>query len=448
MTSWLRARLASYGERPALVDSERTTTYAQLTRAVATWDARLEAAGVGTGSTVGLLADYGSGAVAALVACVIRGAVVLPLTSAVAARHDEFLSIARARHVVRIGAGGEVDWSRREVAGSSHPLLDELRRRGTPGLVLFSSGSTGEPKASLLDFGRLLEKFEAPRPAYRSLTFLLLDHIGGINTLMYLLSNGGAVVPLRDRRPRAVCEAIERHRVQLLPTTPTFLNMLLISGAYQAHDLSSLELITYGTEPMPASTLRQLHAALPHVRLKQTYGLSELGILRTRSRSADSLWVKVGGEGYETKVVDGTLRIRARAAMLGYLNAPSPFDAEGWFDTGDRVEVDGEYLRILGRTSDIINVGGEKVFAAEVESVLLEVPGVTDAVVMGRPNPVTGQVVTAKVALAEPEGRRALRRRVRAFCAGKLEDYKIPVHVEVEDGLHNARFKRRRGSAL
>ncbi len=132
-----------------------------------------------------------------------------------------------------------------------------------PGLILFSSGSTGASKAALLDFDKLLLKFQKPRPVFRTLTFLLLDHIGGINTLFYVLSQGGTVVPAVDRDPWSVCRSIERHQIELLPTTPTFLKMLLISEAYLHHDCSSLRLITYGTEPMSSTTLTHLHAALP-----------------------------------------------------------------------------------------------------------------------------------------------------------------------------------------
>src|SRR5262249_27814214 len=153
---------------------------------------------------------------------------------------------------------------------------------------------------------------------------------------LYTLSNGGAVVVTSDRSPTEVCAAIAAHRVELLPTTPTFLNLLLLSGEHRRHDLSSVRLITYGTEPMPESTLLRVRTAFPAAALQQTSGLTELGILRSKSRGSDSLWVRVGGEGYETKVMDGRLWIRGAAAMLGYLNAPSPFDAEGFFDTGDQ----------------------------------------------------------------------------------------------------------------
>ncbi len=446
-THWLRDRLASFGDRPALVEGVDAVSYAALARSVDEWDRHLSAEGLGAGSVVAIHGDYGPSTVAALLALLVGGRVAVPLTAAVGDRLPSFLDTARAQAVLHFDGDVLERIERRPDVHEPHPLLARIRAEGAPGLVLFSSGSTGRAKASLLNFEHLVEKFREQRRGFVALTFLLLDHIGGINTLMYLLSNGGTVVPLRDRNPRAVCAAIERHGVELLPTTPTFLNMLLISEAHRAFDIGSLELVTYGTEPMPESTLTHLHAALPSVRLKQTYGLSELGILRTRSRDSGSLWVRVGGDGYETKVVDGTLRIKARAAMLGYLNAPSPFDDEGWFDTGDRVQVDGDYLRILGRETDIINVGGEKVYAAEVESVLLEMDGVRDASVAGRANAVTGQVVTARLSLDEPEDRRALRRRIRRFCRGRLEPFKVPVQVEVVQGeLHNARFKKTRRS--
>src|SRR5262249_40028218 len=153
----------------------------------------------------------------------------------------------------------------------------------------------------------------------------------------YTLANLGCLIVPAERSPASVCAVIERHRAELLPTSPSFLNLLLLAEAHRDYDLSSLRLITYGSELMPERTLRLANAAFPQARFQQTYGLSELGILRSKSSANDSLLLKVGGEDYETKVVDGTLRIRSACSMLGYLNAPSPFDRDGWFDTGDAV---------------------------------------------------------------------------------------------------------------
>ena len=102
----------------------------------------------------------------------------------------------------------------------------------------------------------MLEKFKVPRHTLRTITFLLFDHIGGFNTLLYNLSNAGCVITVQDRRPETICRAIEQHRVQLLPTSPTFLNLLLVSEAWRKSDLSSLETVTYGTEVMPAEHAR------------------------------------------------------------------------------------------------------------------------------------------------------------------------------------------------
>jgi acyl-CoA synthetase (AMP-forming)/AMP-acid ligase II len=346
--------------------------------------------------------------------------------------------------VVAFQAADEFTSARREVE-PENPITRGLIATGDPGLVLFSSGSTGKSKAALHNFARLLEKFQVRRHSLVTLTMLLLDHIGGINTLLYILSNGGTIVAVETRDPDHVCRAIESHKVELLPTSPTFLNLLLISEAWRRYDLSSLKRITYGTEVMPPGTLARLHQVLPEVELLQTYGLSELGILRSKSRSSDSLWVKVGGEGFETKIEGGTLRIRARSAMLGYLNAPSPFDADGWFNTGDSVEVDGEYIRILGRVSEIINVGGEKVYPAEVEDALQTMPNVRDVAVTGASNPITGQIVVARFNLFEPEELPAFRRRLREYCKGRLAPFKVPAKIEiVDEAQYSERFKKMR----
>jgi acyl-coenzyme A synthetase/AMP-(fatty) acid ligase len=444
---WLRERLAEWGARPALLWHDREVSYEALLDASARWTRILDAEGVPPGRVVALEADYSPSAVALLLALVERAAITVPLSSVSPAERDEFLATAEVEDVVTLGEGDAWRIAHRD-GSPGHALTCALLAAGNPGLVLFSSGATGKSKAALHDFVPLLEKYRVRRDAMRTLSFLLLDHIGGINTLFHTLANGGAVVSVATRDPDTVCAAIARHRVQLLPTSPTFLNLLLISEAWRRHDLSSLALVTYGTEVMPASTLARLREVLPDVRLLQTYGLSELGILRSKSRESGSLWVKVGGEGFETKVVDGVLWVRARSAMMGYLNAPSPFDAEGWMNTQDEVEVDGEWIRILGRKTDVINVGGQKVYPAEVESTLLQMPNVRDVAVFGEKNPITGHIVVARMNLWDPEPLADLRRRVRAFCRDRLAPYKVPARIELTDREQwSARFKKMRKAA-
>jgi acyl-CoA synthetase (AMP-forming)/AMP-acid ligase II len=441
---WLAQRLQAWGKRPALISGKETVTFAGLADGCDAWLARLAQEGIRPGDTLAVCGDYSQNLCALLLACVLNRNIIIPLASATAGRWPMLMELAEVQFAVVFDNADS--WS---VTGFNravrHPLLGELKARDAPGLILFSSGSTGQSKASVLDFNRLLTKFEAARPAYRTLVFLLLDHIGGINTLLHGLCHGGTTVLARERSPGAVSAAIAAHRIQLLPTTPTFLRLLLIADCVQQHDLSSLELITYGTEPMPPSTLAAARRALPWVRFKQTYGLSELGILPTRSRDCGSVWLKLGNAGFEHKIVDGILWIRSPSAMLGYLNAPSPFDAEGWFNTQDLVESDGEYIRILGRKSELINVGGQKVHPTEIENVLLELENVKDVTVQGRPNPVTGEVVAAKITTLVPENAEALKRRVRLLCQARLERYKMPAVIEVvAEEHHGARFKKLR----
>lgn len=144
-------------------------------------------------------------------------------------------------------------------------------------------------------------------------------------------------------------------------------------------------------------------------------------------------------------MVDDILWIRSESAMLGYLNAKAPFTDDGWFITGDAVEVDGEYFKILGRKSELVNVGGEKVYPAEVESVILELPNIIDVTVSGKRNAITGQVVVAKVVVGQSESPAEVSARVRKHCRERLLPFKVPAVVEVTDeSLHSDRFKKRR----
>lgn len=448
--SWLFERLASYGDAIALVHRDSPVSYRTLLERIDAWDAELAKYGIDAGSVVILEGTSSAGAVGLLLALIRRGAIAVPLTPQAPVAREAINTIAEAGWQITFTQTPGVDETV-TITGSpravSAPVLLRLIERKHPGIVLFSSGSTGTPKGVVHDGAALLEKFVRPGKKKTTLSFLLFDHIGGVDTLLNTLSSGGTLVTIQSREPDTVCAAIAAHHVHTLPTSPTFLNMLLLSGAHQRHDLSSLRLVAYGTEPMPASVLARLSEAMPQVTLLQTYGLSELGVLRTRSRD-NTLWVQFTGEGYETQIRDGILWVRTPTSMLGYLNAPDRFDADGWFCTEDAVEVDGDYVRILGRTSDLINVGGRKVYPAEVEAVLLDLPNVRDVAVFGRANPLTGQIVAARINLITPEPLDEFKRRMRLFCKDRLPSYRVPVHVEFTDeDQFGARMKKKRGSA-
>ncbi|SON56151.1 putative sulfoacetate-CoA ligase [Hartmannibacter diazotrophicus] len=424
----LAARWAD-NEAPFLIHPSGSLAFADLIAAPADG---LEA--IKPGEVVALVGDFDPRSIAALLRLFDRGAVVVPLTKETRASHDYFF---QAAHVDAVIEDGKIT---RLKTPEPHPLIEQLRAEGHAGLVLFSTGTTGLPKAILHDMALFLRRFETPRPTLRTLSFLLFDHIGGLNTLLHTLFNRGVVVAPPARTVEAILSACAEHRVELLPTSPTFLRMMLMSGALPGRVPASLKVITYGTERMDQPTLDALCAALPDIDFRQTYGMSELGILRVKSEARDSLYMSIGGEGVETRVEGGCLQIRSASRMLGYLNAPSPFDADGWYDTGDIVEERSGLYRITGRRGDVINVGGLKFMAADVERAAIDFPGVSFARARARDNPITGQHVELDVQPRTPESfdLNAFRMHMRERLAPHMQ----PKRIRVADIPVGHRFKR------
>ena len=436
-------RFCANSENEAMIWHDKVYTYHDILSYIEQDREKLKES-ISSPMVVSIEADFSPHAAALLLTLIDLGCVIVPLTESVASKKGEFKDIAQVEATVILHEDDSFSFQT-ENRRADHEIIQKLKRENHPGLILFSSGSTGKSKAAVHDFLPLLEKFKVPRKCMRMMTFLLFDHIGGINTLLYVLSNTGCIITLDSRQPEAVCRNIEKYHAEVLPTSPSFINLLLLSEAYKSYNVSSLKMVTYGTEAMPESTLKRFHDIFPNVKLLQTYGLSEIGIMRSKSLSSDSLWVKIGGEDFQTRVVDGLLEVRAKSAMLGYLNAPSPFTEDGWFRTGDEVLVDGEYFCILGRRSEMINVGGQKVFPAEVESVIQEMDGVEDVAVSGEVNPMLGNIVKARVKIAGNESLADFKKRLRLFCKNRLESYKIPQKVELIDHMMTgSRFKKMR----
>ena len=390
-------------------------------------------------SIIALRGEFTPYTIGMMLAIIDLDCIYVPISSAVK-DYEKYLEIAEVQHFIE---NNSIQATNKQ---PKHEILRFLIDNKYPGLILFSSGTTGAPKAAVHNLVPMLEKYKEKGKKLRSLAFLLFDHIGGFNTVMYNIANGGTIVTLKKRSPEEIALYIEKYKLEVLPTSPSFLNMFLYSHIYEKYDLSSLKIISYGTEPMPESTLKMLHQVFPGVKLKQTYGLSEVGIMRTKSESSDSLWLKIGGdEDHQIKIVDGILYIKSKMSMLGYLNAPSPFDKDGWMNTQDKVEQKGEYIRILGRESELINVGGEKVYPAEVESVLLEVPGVKDAIVFKESNHILGSIVACKISADKNQDIISLKKQIQKHCAERLEKFKRPVKIEFQENTFNSmRFKRQR----
>lgn len=436
-------RMAGVGPLAAVWWREREWTYRELLGLIEAWEYRLDAHGIGSGAVCGVVGEFSPASCALFFALMRRAAVAVPLTARSRPELESLRALAGIRWMIQLDRDGpdRID----EARVDDNALVAEFAGPGRPGLIVFTSGSSGRPKGILHDVERVLGKFIAPRPGWRTLLFLMMDHFGGFNTFVSAFAYGGCAICVHERSPEAVCRVLEGARVQLLPTTPTFLRLLLLSDAWKRYDLSSVELVTYGAEPMPQSTLDRIRAVFPKGRFKQTYGLSEIGVLHSRSPDAGSTWLAVGGQGFETRVVEGVLWIRSASSMVGYLNAPSPFDGDGWLNTGDEVEEKEGLIRFRGRKSEVVNVGGQKVFPSEVEAVLLEAPNVRDAVVYGIPHALLGQVPCAQIALDAAEPPDGLQLRLRRHCAARLAKYKIPMRFIVDAGVEmNERLKKPR----
>ena len=437
-------KCARFGANPALIGPWGVASYAQLADLVGEARRALVALGLSQPTTFAVLGGHGPAATAWLLALAEAGHFAVPLAGN-PAEHPAKLAEVNVQWVVATeGCAHRLLPRVAEPPGQS--LLRALADRGVAGLVLFSSGTAGRPKAMAQDFPALLASYESRRPNRLPVLALLgFDHIGGLNTLFGALATGAPLVVPADRSIAAVVGAIRDHHVAVLPATPTFLNLLLAAGAPPA-DLASLRVITFGTEPMPESLLTRLRAAFPRTRFIQTFGTSETGIYRTGSPEAGSTFLRFDDPGLEWKVVEDELWLRSRTQVIGYLNASNErFTADGWFRTGDRVETrpDGA-VRILGRLGEQINVGGEKLMPVEVEAVLLAVPGISDCRVAGEPSPLTGQTVVADVVLAPGHDAEEVRAALRQACRARLDRHKVPTKIRFVPAVAGDRLKKTR----
>ncbi len=333
---------------------------------------------------------------------------------------------------------------------SSHEMITKLQDNCNSGLVLFSSGSTGKAKAMIHNLDTLISSYKDKREkSMNMLVFLMFDHIGGLNTLFNVLTMGSSLIIPKARDAKTICKLIQDYKIRVLPSSPTFLNLILISGEYLNYDMKSLRMITYGTETMPQSLLVKLKETFLKIKFLQTFGTSETGIINTSSKNSQSLYMKLDTKDQEYKVVEGELYLRSNTQILGYLNANmDSFTHDSWFKTGDLVEVieDG-YLKIIGRSKEVINVGGEKVLPAEVESVVLSMDDIEDCMAYSQENSITGQSVVLDVVLKKDLEKninnRELKKEIRNFCKNKLDNFKIPTKVNIVQKTNfSERFKK------
>jgi acyl-CoA synthetase (AMP-forming)/AMP-acid ligase II len=297
-----------------------------------------------------------------------------------------------------------------------------------PQVVVATSGTSGPPKLvdhswdSLLAAARLAEQ-------WHGLGWLLVydaTRWAGLQVWLQALLTAGRLVVPASRDPDAVAKAVVDEQVSILPATPTLLRRLITSADRGLVSKMKLDRITLGGEAADAALLEQAKELFPGVKITHVYATTELG---------EVFRVTDGQAGFPTEWIGRPLPGGVRLSMRrdGELLVQLSRDTAE-VATGDLVERRGGRYEFTGRRSDVIVVGGAKVFPRRVEEVLRSVPGIADARVYGLPSAITGELVAAEIVITEPLPDSTTPDHVRsaalAVCRERLEPHSVPRIVD------------------
>ncbi len=341
--------------------------------------------------------------------------------------------------------------------------LEELEKRRAslspddPIDIQYTSGTTGFPKGATLSHHSILnngffvgelvhytehDRVCLPVPFYHC--------FGMVMGNLAATSHGAAIViPSAGFDPKAALEAVSKERCTSLYGVPTMFIAELEELGKSSYDLTSLRTGIMAGSPCPIEVMKRCVSDMNMAEVAICYGMTETAPVSTQTRREDSLEHRVSTVGtvmphVEVKIVDpetgitvprnavGELCTRGYSVMLGYWNDPKKtdeaVDAAGYMHTGDLATMDDQgFVRIVGRSKDMVIRGGENVYPREVEEYLHAHPEIADVQVVGVPDPKYGEELCAWV--RRIEGAALLEEDVRAFCKGKLAHYKVPRYV-------------------
>ncbi len=453
--SWTHRWAEDGGARVLFEDATGWTSAGELeqrTRAVA---GRYAAAGLARGDRLVLSAAAGVDLVVAHVAALRLGLVVVPVNGAYGPREVAAVA-ADARPTaavvdsaerggwVREAAGGPVVVTGPDVdlPGGPDPVLDDLGP-GDPALLVYTSGTTGAPKGAVLSHGNLLASAEAVRlawrwtPADRLVLALPLFHVHGLAVGLHGTLTAGASAVLRPRFDAGdLLDSVRAHEASLWFGVPTM--YARVADSPRLGELARLRLCVSGSAPL-STELWTAVAERGGQRILERYGMTETLMNVSNPYDGERRPGTVGLPlpGVELRLAEGTdeVLLRGPNVMSGYWQQPeataAAFTDDGWFCSGDvGAYDDAGYLRIVGRRKELIISGGYNVYPREVEDVLRSHPAVRDAAVVGRPDTVWGEQVTAFV---EADG--VTESELLELAAGQLAPYKRPRAVVFVDAL-------------
>jgi long-chain acyl-CoA synthetase len=346
-----------------------------------------------------------------------------------------------------------------DLVGSAEPIaaVAEVRADDTA-VVLYTSGTTGQPKGAELTHSNIGTNVEAClglfTPSERDVIFggLPLFHIFGQTACMNVaVAVGGEITLLPRFDPQKALEIIQRDRVSIFMGVPTMYAALLHAPDRDQYDVSSLRLCVSGGAALPMEILTAFEKEFG-CPVIEGYGLSETSPVASfgrldRERKPGTIGTPI--EGVEMRIVDdegeplgvgevGEVQIKGPNVMKGYWNMPEAtakaIDPEGWFSSGDMATVDADgYFKIVDRKKEMIIRGGYNVYPREIEEVLYEIPAVAEAAVMGIPHDDLGEEIVAVVSFKE--GQSATTDEIQAYAKEQVAAYKYPRHVVILDEL-------------
>ncbi len=345
--------------------------------------------------------------------------------------------------------------------GRKRPEDFTLDPREDMAVLLYTGGTTGEPKGAILTHRNIVAntvqfaEWYALDPGKEICVCAIpMSHSGGMSGVMNVpLYSGATLIVLRRFLAESVAKIIERYKATRFFGVPTMFVALLGSEKARACDMTSLKACRTNAAPLPVAVKEAFDRLVGKEVLVEGYGLTETSPL-THANPIHR--AKPGSIGIpladtDAKVVDlqtgadlavgqeGELVLRGPQVMKGYWGKPEATDramAGGWFHTGDVVRMDEEgYFFIVDRVKDMINSGGYKVWPREVEEVLYAHPKVHMAMVFGVPDDYYGETVKTCIVPKEQAKGNITPEEITAFCKKKLASYKVPKHVEFRDSL-------------
>ena len=331
---------------------------------------------------------------------------------------------------------GDAFWKNNEVKVVYDQDFQRLHLTGSnycpekAGVLLTTSGTTGEPKVVLHEVEKLLGRVRSGQTGDRWLLTYHPASFAGMQVLLTAFCSRSLIVAFSGLSAAELVLKAVGSDVTHLSGTPTFWRSLLL--AFPQHGKGSqFKQITLGGEAVDQSTLDALHRAFPEARIIHIYASTEAGSLfavKDLQAGFPAQWLEEGVDGCRVRIQVGVLEVQSPRAMKNYCGpaADRTLTDDGWISTGDLVEVVGGRVLFRGRLDSILNVGGGKVMPEQVEALLLELPFVREARVYGIKNPLAGEVLAADVVLATTITESAARQQIFSAISSRLEPYKVP----------------------